>query len=98
MTARPLPATPDEIDADWMTWAMAARHPGVRVATVEVIEVHEVTNTHVRLGLTYDSTGDSTGNSTGNSTNDAPAQVFCKMAPLDPAPSRADRSHRDGAA
>jgi hypothetical protein len=77
-TGRPLPASPAEIDAGWLTWAMAARHPGVRVAAVEVTEVHEVTNTHVRLRLTYDT-------STGDTSTGAPAQVFCKMPPLDPA-------------
>jgi len=71
--AEGLPATPDEIDAAWLTRAMAPRHPGIRVATVEVTEVHEVTNTHVRLRAGYDEPAG------------APERLFCKMPPLDPA-------------
>ncbi len=35
-----LPATVDEIDAAWLTEALSERHPGVRVARVEVVERH----------------------------------------------------------
>ncbi len=69
----PLPLTPDQIDADWLTAAMAPRHPGIRVSGVEVTEIHEVTNTHVRLDLRYDEPAG------------APARMFAKLPPLDPA-------------
>jgi aminoglycoside phosphotransferase (APT) family kinase protein len=68
----PLPSTPGEIGAAWLTRAMSARHPGIRVATVEVTEVHEVTNTHVRLRVAYDEAAG------------APTTLFCKLPPLDP--------------
>lgn len=69
-----LPTTPDEIDAVWLTEALSARHPGVRVAEVEVVARREVTNTHAQLRVRY-------GTPAG-----APAQMFCKMLPCaDPA-------------
>ena len=68
-----LPSKPDQIDADWLTDAMSARHPGIRVAAVDVTEVHEVTNTHVRLHLRYDEPAG------------APDRMFAKLPPLDPA-------------
>ena len=73
MTNAPLPVTPADIDAAWLTSAMDRRHPGIRVRSVEVTEVHEVTNTHVRLALTYDEPAG------------APATMFAKLPPLDPA-------------
>ena len=67
-----LPATPDELDAAWLTEALTERHPGVKVAGVQVRRVDEVTNTHVRLELTYlEAAG-------------APDRLFTKIAPLDP--------------
>jgi hypothetical protein len=71
--APPLPATPDAIDPGWLTWAMAPRHPGVRVESVEVSEVDEVTNTHVRLRVRY------------SEPAGAPERLFAKLPPLDPA-------------
>jgi Ecdysteroid kinase-like family len=64
---------PDEIDANWLNDALAERHPGVRVADVEIVRVDELTNTHVRLRLSYDEPAG------------APAHMFCKLPPLDPA-------------
>jgi aminoglycoside phosphotransferase (APT) family kinase protein len=68
-----LPATPEELDAEWLTGALGRRHPGVRVSGVEVLRVDEVTNTHVRLRLGYEEAAG------------APEYLFIKMAPLDPA-------------
>jgi aminoglycoside phosphotransferase (APT) family kinase protein len=68
-----LPALATEIDAPWLTRALAARHPGVRVAGVELIERHEVTNAHARLRLHYDERAG------------APETLFCKLPPSDPA-------------
>src|SRR5262249_18414756 len=48
-----IPATAEEIDAAWLTRALSARHPGVRVAGVELVERHEATNAHARLRVDY---------------------------------------------
>jgi Phosphotransferase enzyme family len=57
----------------WFTDALSARHPGVRVASVEVLRERSSTNHHVRLGLTY---AERAG---------LPDTMFAKMASLDPA-------------
>ncbi len=67
-----LPTTADEIDAAWLTAALAARHPGARVRDVEVVRSDEVTNSHARLRVTY---AEPAG---------APEALFCKLLPLDP--------------
>ncbi|HEX7095810.1 MAG TPA: phosphotransferase [Acidimicrobiales bacterium] len=77
-----IPTTPDEIDAAWLTDALAPRYPGVRVANVEVTERHEVTNAHAKLRVDYDEPAG------------APTTMFCKLAPLDP--SRRDSILRTG--
>ncbi len=68
----PIPTSADEIDAAWLTHALAERHPGVRVAAVEPIERHEVTNSHARLRIRYDEAAG------------APATLFCKLLPREP--------------
>jgi hypothetical protein len=68
------PAHPDGITAEWLTEALAPRYPGVRVAAVELLETHEVTNSHARLRIDYADPG----------TGDAPTLVFCKVPPSDP--------------
>ena len=68
MTA-PLPLTADELTPAWLTDALAARFAGVRVAAVEVLERHEVTNAHARIALTYDVAAG------------APPSMFVKLPP-----------------
>ncbi len=68
-----IPETADSIDAAWLEETLAERHPGVRVAAVELVESHEATNAHARLHVGY---GESAG---------APARMFCKLLPRDPA-------------
>jgi aminoglycoside phosphotransferase (APT) family kinase protein len=68
-----LPATADEIDAAWLTQALGARYPQVRVARVEVVERHEATNAHARLRVAY------------YEPAGAPTAIFCKLLPSDPA-------------
>lgn len=51
---------------------LSARHPGVRVASVEVVDEHELTNAHARLRLTYDEPAG------------APEHLFCKVPPTEP--------------
>lgn len=67
-----IPATTDEIDAAWLEAALAVRHPGVRVRSLEVLERHEVTNAHARLRVGYDEPAG------------APETLFCKLLPSEP--------------
>lgn len=67
-----IPMAPDEIDAAWLNDALAERHPGVRVADVEIVRVDEVTNTHVRLRCSFDEPAG------------VPERMFGKLPPLDP--------------
>ena len=71
MSDDPLPVRPDEIDAAWLTGALAERHPGVQVEDVEVVESHEMTNMRARLRIEYEEPAG------------APAAMFCKLLPLD---------------
>ena len=73
MTDERLPETADAIDPAWLTSTLSARFPGVRVAGVEVLERHEVTNSHARLRITY------------AAPVGAPELVFAKLLPADPA-------------
>ena len=66
-----VPIDVDGITPDWLSRALSARHPGVRVSDVEVLTERGSTNHHVRLGVTYT---DPAG---------APETLFCKMASLD---------------
>ena len=72
MDTETLPHRPDEIEADWLTEALAPRYPRARVAEVSVREVRQVTNTHAFLDVRYET------------ATDAPTSMFCKMLPLDP--------------
>ena len=73
MTHAAIPHGPDDIDAAWLTAALATRHPGVRVAAVRVRETRQVTNTHAFLHIDY------------AAPTTAPPEMFCKRLPLDPA-------------
>lgn len=66
-----IPDNSDAIDAAWLTEALAARHPGVRVAAVEVIERVEQTNHHALLRIEYDEAAG------------CPSAMFCKLLPTD---------------
>lgn len=68
-----VPANAGEIDAAWLTGALAERHPGVRVESVEIVDRAEVTNSHAWLRVRY---AESAG---------APESLFCKLLPNDPA-------------
>lgn len=70
---RPVPLLPDDLDPATLTTLLAARHPGTVVTEIAVREVHEVTNTHVRLDLVY----------AGESA--LPTSCFVKMVPRNPA-------------
>jgi len=65
------PTTADDITAEWLSAALAARHPGADVAAVEVLERHEVTNAHARVRVTY------------RTADGAPDILFCKLPPND---------------
>jgi len=72
MVTEALPVDVDGLTPEWVTRALNDRHPGVRVAGVEVLWQHASTNHHAQLGLTYDE------------QRGAPDTLFCKMASLDP--------------
>ena len=42
----PIPSTPDDITAEWLGDALRAH--AADVTGVDIVEVHEVTNTHVK--------------------------------------------------
>ncbi|MCU1375430.1 MAG: hypothetical protein JWO68_2716 [Actinomycetia bacterium] len=67
-----LPVVVEELDPATVTELLQRFHPGARVAAVEVLERHELTNAHARLALTYDEPAG------------APATVFAKLPPSDP--------------
>ena len=70
---QPLPLDSAAITPSWLTDALSARHPGVRVASVDVLHERGSTNHHVRLGITYDERAG------------LPDTMFAKMASLDEA-------------
>jgi Phosphotransferase enzyme family len=72
-----IPAAPDEIHPSWLTAALAERHAGARVASVEIAERHEVTNAHARLRIRYEA------------DVGLPEWMFCKMLPTTPERRRA---------
>ena len=51
MSEGPLPAAAADIDAAWLTDALAERYPGVGVAGVEVAWTAEATNAHALAGV-----------------------------------------------
>ncbi len=71
MTQR-LPIDASGLTPEWLSAALSRRHPGVRLAAVEVLDATERTNHHLRLGLTYDVQAG------------APDTLFCKLPPRDP--------------
>lgn len=68
-----VPACAEEIDAAWLSEALADRHPGVRVESVEIADRAEVTNSHAWLRVRYAEGGV------------GPESLFCKLLPIDPA-------------
>jgi len=64
-----IPRDASEIDGAWLQGALAVRHPGVRVAAVDLLERTEVTNSHARLRVQYDEPAG------------APETLFCKLLP-----------------
>jgi hypothetical protein len=72
MSGPSVPAGPSDISPAWLEDAQAPRYPGVRVGSVEVVEVRQVTNTHAFLAVGYEE------------GNGAPDRMFCKMLPFDP--------------
>jgi hypothetical protein len=65
-----VPRVVDEIDPPWLTEALQARHPGVRVEAVEVTERAEVTNSHAWIKVRYAAAG-----------APGPERLFCKLLP-----------------
>lgn len=57
----PLPASPEEIDADWVQAALRVHHPGIGVTSVTVGEVIWGTASKVRILVNYDEAGHAAG-------------------------------------
>jgi hypothetical protein len=72
MPPSPLPVDATGLTPAWLTTALSARYPGVRVARAEVLAASERTNHHLRLRLAYDVRAG------------APDTLFCKLPPRDP--------------
>jgi hypothetical protein len=72
-----IPESPEAIHPTWLTGALAERHPDAHVASVEIVERHEVTNSHARLRVRY------------GAPVDLPERMFCKMLPTAPDRHRA---------
>jgi aminoglycoside phosphotransferase (APT) family kinase protein len=68
-----VPADVDAMTPEWLTAALRERFPGTRVAGIEVLSRHEVTNAHARLRISYDEPAG------------GPDVVFCKLLPNHPA-------------
>jgi len=66
------PADGGSTDVAAVQALLVDRHPGVRVASVEVVDRHELTNAHSRLRIVYDEPAG------------APEFVFCKVPPTEP--------------
>ena len=66
-----VPENSSAIDPAWLNAALGSRHPGVRVAGVEVIDREELTNHHCRLRMEYDESAN------------CPDTMFCKLLPGD---------------
>lgn len=66
-----IPLEPHLIEPNWLTEALGERFPGVRVTQVDVLERHEVTNTHARIRVSYEPSAG------------APETMFCKFLPAD---------------
>jgi hypothetical protein len=64
-----LPVVVEDLDPATVTQLLDERYPGVRVAGVEVVERHELTNSHARLHLAYEA------------PVGAPEVVFAKLPP-----------------
>jgi len=72
MKSTSVPISAAEIDPEWLSRALEPRHPGVRVAEIDLVDQTEMTNSHARLRIRYD---ESAG---------APDAMFCKLLPADP--------------
>lgn len=64
------PRRAEDLTAAWLSLALSASFPGVRVRTVTVLHDHVGTTTHVRVGLDYE----------GSPPAGAPDALFAKLA------------------
>ena len=66
-----IPEDAGALEPQTLTDLLSERHPGVRVAHVEVARRQQVTNSHAWLSVTYDEPAG------------APTSLFCKLLPGD---------------
>ena len=69
---RAIPQTPEQIDADFVSRALADRFPGARARTVSVVDAHSGTTGRARLRVDWEEPAS------------APPALFAKLAPTDP--------------
>jgi hypothetical protein len=76
---------PEDLDRSWFQSLLSQRYPATEVTGVDITRVHEWTNLHVRIDLSYDNAGG------------APDKVFVKLPPGDERKAKALGSARMGA-
>lgn len=69
--AQGLPVSVDGVSPAWLSGALAARWPGVRVETVDVLDAHAGTTARARISVTYARGGESA----------PPKTLFLKVTP-----------------
>lgn len=57
----PLPRSPEEVSAQWLSGLLAHRYPGIEVRQLEVVELKQSHTTKMRLRLTLNEVGTSAG-------------------------------------
>jgi aminoglycoside phosphotransferase (APT) family kinase protein len=66
------PLAPEDLTPEWLTRALEARFPGVRVAALELVDAHAGTTGRARLRVSYERAAG------------APEALFVKLPPGDP--------------
>ena len=49
-----LPVEPADVTPEWLSEALRERFPSASVASVEILEIHDGTNSNARLRVAYD--------------------------------------------
>ncbi|NNL67338.1 MAG: hypothetical protein HKP30_13910, partial [Myxococcales bacterium] len=69
----PIPLSPEDVTAEWLSQVLSKRWPGVRVAGVDLLDAHAGTTGRARIGVRY--AGEPRG----------PDSLFIKLPPFDAA-------------
>jgi aminoglycoside phosphotransferase (APT) family kinase protein len=79
-----VPGSAEEIDAAWLSEALADRHPGAQVESVEIVDRAEVTNSHAWLRIRYAPSEQPIAEGQSGGRGGLPESLFCKLLPMDP--------------